>query len=192
MTVRTPNVEPVLSKIPGVTNVKMDDSGWITCAFKGTFKDLDKVEREIQNLGISACLYDPCKFVIRPSEMVKDKTAFINALKGVAGVKAVDEDGGYYHCLADPSQCDPETLLDAAKNAGAKSQLTSHEVFTFKIESKDFKGAVSALEQKLKDARYVLRATCGTDSIKVVVVKGKVSKTTVKGMIEKEGLIVVQ
>lgn len=170
----------------------MDDSGWITCIFKGAIRDLDKVEREVQNLGISACLYDPCKFVIRPSEMVTNKAAFIKALESVPGVKAVDEDGGYYHCLADPSQCDPEALVDAAKNAGVKSQLTSHEVFIFKIESKDFKGGTSVLEQKLKETRYVLRATCGTDSIKVVVVKGKVSRAVVKAMIEREGLIVVQ
>jgi hypothetical protein len=85
---------------------------------------------------------------------------------------------------------DLSALHDAAKNAGSPGTINSHDEYELTFTASNDADA-SRLERDLLATKYVLRAKVDTlaNELKVLVVRGRCSKTLVKKIAAKCGFL---
>ncbi len=98
-------------------------------------------------------------------------------LSSVPGVKAVVQDGNAFKCYADM-----ETELGAVEAAAAGS-VTSHEWLSLTASG----GNEETAGRELGNTKYVLCAEIGDEQVRVLCVKGRVTRALIKSLLTKAG-----
>lgn len=181
-------VEATLKRVEGVTGATLDTtSRRINVSYAGAFASVDKVRNSIQTSGVSCELISPAKVTFRPMGTVDEDGKLLAALRGIAGVQMVTKDYNDFTLYADLSAVDLDTILQAAQGAGVKGAIASHELFKVALTSTT--GNSANLLDELSKTKWILKAEieASTNSVKVLAVKGRVTRALVKTIMTKCG-----
>jgi hypothetical protein len=181
-------VEAALRRVEGVGTATLDSaSRRIMVGYAGPYKQIDKLRNAVQNVGVSCELLSPAKIVFRPTVVVDEDAKLVNALKGVAGVTDAMRELNDYHVYANLESVDLDDLSKAAAGVGIKGMIASHEVIKEKLSSTG--GNSTSLLEELGKTKWVLKASIdsSTNSVKVLAVKGRVTKAVIKSLMSKCG-----
>jgi copper chaperone CopZ len=180
-------VEAALKRVEGVSSASLDaTSRRINVSYTGQYKDIDKIRTAVQNAGVSSELLNPAKMIFRPMGEVDDGDKLASAIKGVAGVTMATREFNDIHFYADLATLDMEKVIQAALGSGVKGQITTHELIKVGLTSG---GDAAKLVDELEKTKWVLKAEidASTNSVKVLSVKGRVTRTLVKQIMTKCG-----
>lgn len=181
-------VEAAVKRVEGVTSASLDGaSRRIHVSYTGAYKDIDKIRTAVQNAGVSAELLSPAKMIFRPMSQVDDADKLANAIRGVSGVTMVVREFSDIHLYADLSSLNVEQVQQAALGVDVKGQITTHEQIKVALPSTN--GDSAKLIDELGKTKWVLKAEidASTNSVKVLSVKGRVTRTLVKQIMAKCG-----
>jgi len=180
-------IESALKRVAGVSSVSFDqNTKEINVGFSGPYSEMKKVKIAVDGQGVAAEVISPARVVIRPMGQIDDATAAVNALKSVSGVSAVEKDSNDVIAYADLSVTSLEGLLRAVEGTGVKCQVASHEEIKVKFSAA---GKSDDLKNDLKETKWVLRVDIESSdsSVRVLAVKGRVTKAVVKTVMAKHG-----
>jgi copper chaperone CopZ len=180
-------VEAALKRVDGVSSVSYDQaSKEISVGFSGPYAEIKKIKIAVDGQGVAGEVVSPARVVIRPMGQVEDASSAINALKGVSGVVASEKDMNDLIAYADLKTVSLDSLLKAAEATGIKCQIASHEEIKVKYTAA---GASEPLKSDLSCTKWVLRVDidASDSSVKVVAVKGRVTRSVVKSVMAKHG-----
>lgn len=181
--IRLPNMEQILTKIPGVTSCSYNEKDkTLIVQFSGNYSLLPRLEQQVSNMGVSAHLISPLHLVIRTS--VSSKIEWQAKLKAT-GAKCVYEEAGQWHVYTDLASVDFDKYDTIARALNGKCQVVSHEWIALKLDRDP-----SPIKKDLIDLKYVLRVDVSGTTVKLLVVKGQVSTTAIKSVLEKKGYLV--
>jgi copper chaperone CopZ len=181
-------IESTLKRVEGVTSVSLDAaSRRINLTFVGPWTGIEKVRNAAQTAGASAELVSPAKVTFRPTVQVDDDAKITAALKGVSGVHHVAKDFNDYVLYADLATLDLDEISKAVLGVGVKGLIATHEWVRVGLGSTA--GNSSQLLDELAKTKWVLRAEidAATSSVKVLAVKGRVTRALVKSVLAKCG-----
>lgn len=180
-------IESALKRVGGVSSVSFDqNTKEINVGFSGPYSEMKKVKIAVDGQGVAAEVISPARVVIRPMGQIDDATAALSALKSVSGVAAVEKENNDLVAYADLSIATLDGLLKAAEGTGIKCQVASHEEIKVKFSTA---GKSDDLKNDLKQTKWILRVDIDTSdsSVKVLAVKGRVTKAVVKTVMAKHG-----
>jgi len=180
-------IESALKRVAGVSSVSFDqNSKEISVGFSGPYSEMKKVKIAVDGQGVAAEVISPARVVVRPMGEINDATAALNALKSVSGVVAVEKDSNDLIAYADLSSASLDSLLKAVEGTGVKCQVASHEEIKVKFSAT---GKSDDLKNDLKQTKWVLRIDIDSSdsSVKVLAVKGRVTKAVVRTVMAKHG-----
>lgn len=178
-------VEAALKRVAGVTSVSIDTNG-ISVGFSGPYSDVKKLKIAVETQGVASEVVSPARVVVRPMSQIDDASSVLNALKGVSGVIAAEKEANDLIAYADLSAVSLDSLIKSVEGAGAKCQIASHEEIKVKFSAV---GQTEQLKTDLASTKWVLKVDVdSTDSsVKVLAVKGRVTRSVVKSVMAKHG-----
>lgn len=183
-------VDASLKRVTGVASTSFDAAARrINVTFVGPFKDIDKVRNAVQTSGVSAEILSPAKIIFRPTVEVESDSKLIASLKGVPGVQIVLKDLNDYTLYADLSTLDLEEVTKAALSAGVKGMTPTHELIKTVLPPKG--GNPEALLEELNKTKWILKADldASTNTLKVLAIKGRVTRALIKSLSTKCGYV---
>jgi hypothetical protein len=183
-------IERYIKGIDGVSQVSWNSmNGTIDVGYSGPYDQLEDIEKAAGRTGTKCALISPIVVKFRPYAC-NDDQSLIAALKGTAGTTEVIKDSGAFLIITQLESVDLESIRDAAKGAGAPGTINSHDYYELTFTAQNEADA-SRLERELLSTKYVLRVKIDTSSneLKVLVVRGRCSKSLVKKIAEKCGFL---
>jgi copper chaperone CopZ len=178
-------VEAALKRISGVTSVSVDSNG-INVGFSGPYSEIKKLKIAVETQGVSSEILSPARVIVRPMSQIEDASSALNALKGVGGVAAAEKEANDLIAYADLSTVSLDSLIKAVEGTGVKCQIASHEEIKVKFSAA---GQTEQLKSDLAATKWVLKVeiVSAESSVKVVAVKGRVTRSVVKSVMAKHG-----
>jgi copper chaperone CopZ len=180
-------VEASLKRVDGVTNAAFDaGSRRINVTYTGPFAGIEKIRNAAQNSGASCELLNPAKLIFRPMGQIEDESKLLSAIRGVSGVTTASKDLNDITFYADLSSLDLDAVTKAALGAGVKGQIVTHEVLKQALPAG---GNPASLTDELGKTKWILKAEVdsSTNELKVLAVKGRVTRALVKSIMTKCG-----
>lgn len=174
-------VEATLKRVDGVSAATLDaPARRIHVTYAGPFSGLDKVKNAVQN----AELIDPAKVIFRPMASVDDDAKVTAALKGIAGVRQVVKEYNDFILYADLSTLN---LDQVTGSAGVKGMIATHEILKVTLPASG--GNATSLLDELSRTKWVLKAEieAASNTLKVLAVKGRVTRAVVKSVMTQCG-----
>lgn len=159
----------------------------ISFLYNGTFESIQSLPGRI---GITCDVISPAKvtFKVAPDKEQKDKkpnaTELLTQLNTTSGVRKADVNGGTATVYLDLETMNPEAIDNAAKFAGYRATLDSHEFVD--IEVKWNVGKYKELKKNFAMTRgvAVLKADPGERKLTVLTTKGKFDDKKLAELIE--------
>jgi copper chaperone CopZ len=182
-------IEAALKRVAGVTSTNYDASTRsINVGYAGPWSDLNKITIAVNNNGVSAELVSPAKIVYRPMSPVEDETKVITAVKGISGVQYVARENNDILVYADLMSVSLDQIKSGCEGAGVKGMFVSHEEVKVNFAAGG-NGNASALQDDLSKTKWVLKVDIDSagNAVKVLAVKGRVTKSLVKSLMTKYG-----
>jgi copper chaperone CopZ len=185
--VDTGKIEAAVKRISGVSSASYDpNTHEISVGYSGAYADVKKIKIAVDSAGVSCELLSPAKVIVRPTSQISDHTAALTALKGVAGVLATEKESNDLIAYSDLSAVSLENLIKAVEGAGIKCQIASHEEIKVKYTAS---GKVEELKDDLNQTKWVLKVDVDSaeSCVKVLAVKGRVTRAVIKTVMSKHG-----
>ncbi len=178
-------VESSVKRVKGVTSFSYEvTSREISVGFTGPVSEVKDIKIAIDNQSLSNEVLSPARIVIRPIGKVDKPEGVLGSIKGVSGVVAAEQDFNDWVAYGDLSVLSLEALIKACEGSGAKCQIVSHEEIKVKHTGT---GATDALKNELSRTKWVLKVDIVGGEVRVVTVKGRVTKAQVKATMSKLG-----
>jgi copper chaperone CopZ len=180
-------VEGAVKRVKGVSSFSYDATKReIVVGFSGPVSDAKDIKIAIDTQGLTNEILSPAKVVVRPIGKIENPAAALAALKGVPGVVAAESEYNDLVAYADLSTASLDALVKAVEGSGVKCQISSHEEIKVKFGSS---GSVEALKNDLGRTKWVLRVdvNAGDSSVKVLSVRGRITRSVVKSIMAKHG-----
>ncbi len=180
-------VEAAVKRVPNVTSFAYDAAKKeITVGYNGFYKDIKDIKIAIDGQSIPCEAVNPARVVVRPIGKPEDPKPALGALKAVAGVVDVAQDNNDFIAYADLSKLSLADLIKSLEGSGVKCQIASHEEIKVRYTTT---GSTDALKTDLMKTKWVLRVDvdAADSSVKVLAVKGRVTKDAVKSVMSKHG-----
>jgi hypothetical protein len=180
-------VEAAVKRVPNVSSYAFDPvTREITVGYAGFYKNIKEIKIAIEGQGVSCEPVNPARVVVRPLGKIEKPDGALSALRGVAGVVEVAPDNNDLVAYADLKTLSLEALCAAVEGAGFKCQIASHEEIKVSYSAA---GSVEPLKADLLRTKWVLKADvdAGGSCVKVLAVKGRVTKSAVKSVMAKHG-----
>lgn len=171
----------------GVTSFSFDPkTKEITVGYSGLAKDVKDIKIAVDGQSVACEILSPARVVVRPIGALEDATNALNAMKGVAGVTGVNKEFNDLVAYADLGTTSLDALKAAVEGTGIKCQIASHEEVKVKYTAA---GNAEALKDDLSKTKWVLKADIDTakNEVKVVCVKGRVTRTVIGSVMSKHG-----
>jgi len=182
-------IEAALKRVSGVSSVSYDNgTRSINVGFNGGWNDLKKLEIAVSNAGASAELVSPARVVYRPMVIVEDENKVLTAAKNVSGVQYVAKENNDFYIYADLASTSLDSIRSACEGAGVKGAIVSHEEIKVPFAS-GAAGNTMALQDDLAKTKWVVRVEidAASNAVKVLAVKGRVTKALIKLLMIKHG-----
>jgi copper chaperone CopZ len=180
-------VEAAVKRVPNVTSFAYDATKHeITVGYSGYYKDVKDIKIALDGQSVPCEAINPARVVIRPIGKVEKPEGVIGAIKGVPGVVDASTDNNDLIAYADLNTLSLDTLTKAVEGAGVKCQIPSHEEIKVRYSAA---GTVDALKSELQRTKWVLRVDidAADSSVKVLAVRGRVTRDAVKAAMSKCG-----
>lgn len=180
-------VEAAVKRVEGVSSFSFDqNSKEISVGYSGKYADIKKVKIAVDGQGVASEVVSPARVVIRPIGQVEDGSAALTALKGVSGVVASEKEFNDFIAYADLTTTTLDSLQKAVEGTGVKCQVASHEEIKVKFSAM---GKAEELKSDLSHTKWILKVDIDTaeSSVKVLAVKGRVTRSIVKSVMDKYG-----
>lgn len=186
-TVDMAKVEAAVKRVKGVTSFAIDAATReIAVGFAGPVSDARNIKIAIDGQGLSNEILSPAKIVIRPIGKIENPANAVAAIKGVAGVVGAEQEFNDLVAYADLSTTSLDSLEKAVEGSGVKCQISSHEEIKVKYSAC---GKAEELKSDLARTKWVLKTEIGAGEtcVKVLSVKGRITRALVKSIMEKYG-----
>lgn len=178
-------VEAAAKRVKGVTSFSFDSSRReIIIGYSGPIREAKDVKIAIDGQSLPNEIVSPAKLVVRPMGRLENPDQALNAVKGVAGVVAAEQEFNDLAVYADLSTISLDALIRAMEGSGVKCQISSHEEIKVKYGAS---GAIDALRRDLERTKWVLRVQVEGSQVRVLAVKGRVTRAVVKSVMAKHG-----
>jgi copper chaperone CopZ len=178
-------VEAAAKRVKGVTSFSYDASRReIVVGYSGAIREAKDVKIAIDGQALPNEILSPAKVIVRPMGKLENPDTAINAVKGVAGVVAAEQEYNDLAVYADLSAVSLESLMKAVEGSGVKCQISSHEEIKIKYGAS---GSLDALKNDLARTKWVLRVQVEGSEVKVLTIKGRLTKAVVKSIMAKHG-----
>jgi copper chaperone CopZ len=173
-------IESVLNRVTGVKSVAFRPADrMFEAVFEGKYEDLAAFKPAMASTGVPSEMVSPLEIVFRPGSLpVQNPDKLKETLGKVPGVKAVVQDGNAFKCYADV-----ETDLAAIESAGGS--VMSHEWLSLAVSAVPDNAETAVTD--LANTKYVLRVEVEDAQVKVLCVKGRVTKALLKSILTKNG-----
>lgn len=181
-------IQAALKRVNGVTSASYDASSrMIDVGYSGIWTDINKLEMAVNNNGVAAELVSPAKVTFRSMVVIEDDAKVIAALKGVSGVQYVSRDNSDLYVYCDLSTTTLDSIRSACEGSGIRGMFASHE--EVKVNFSAGNGNGPALQEDLSRTKWVLRVDIDSAAnvVKVLAVKGRVTKALIKSLLNRHG-----
>ncbi len=182
-------VEGALKRIAGVGGISYDPATRsILADYTGPWRDLGKLPITLANNGLFAEIKNPAKVVYRPMVQTEDAAKVIRALKAISGVHFVGNDNNDFQVYVDLELVSLEQIKSACEGVGIRGMIASHEEVRVSF-GPGGQGNTSALSEDIARTKWVLNVDIdvSTNAVKVLAIKGRVTKALVKSLMAKHG-----
>jgi copper chaperone CopZ len=182
-------VETALKRVSGVSSASYNPSTRsIDVGYNGSWTDLNKLTMAVNNNGISAEMASPARVVLRPMVVIEDENKVLTAVKAVSGVQYVSRENGDIVSYCDLTSVSLDSIKSACESTGVKGMIVSHEELKVGFGSGGA-GNTSALQDDLAKTKWVIKSEIdsGSNCVKVIAPKGRVTKALVKSLLSKHG-----
>lgn len=180
-------LEAAVKRLPGVTSFAFDPiTRQMSVGYSGVYSETKRIKVAIDSQGVSSEIVSPARVVVRPMAVLDDPSRFLSALKGVPGVLAAEREGNDLIAYADLSTASIHSIRQAVEGTGIRCQIASHEEIRVKFGAA---GTPEALTADLERTKWVLRAEVdpAESVVKVLAVKGRVTRALIKSVMSKNG-----
>jgi copper chaperone CopZ len=181
-------VEAAIKRVEGVNSATLDSDGRrIQVSYTGIYSNIERIRNAAQTAGLSAELLSPARVVFRPMSAVDDETKLTNSFKALAGATFVTRENSDLHIYADLSTLDLDQVVQAARTAGVKGMISTHEMVRVRYSTGG--GDPQTLVDELSRTKWVLKAEIesGTNTVAVLAIKGRVTRALVKSIMSRCG-----
>jgi copper chaperone CopZ len=179
-------IQAALKRVAGVTDATFDASSrTINVQYGGPWKELNKLSMAVNNNGVSAELLSPARVGFRPMVQIDDEGKVLGAVKGISGVQYVSRENGDIQIYCDLSTTSLDSIRSACESAGVKGMIVTHEEIQVKFSAGQGNGG--ALVDDVAKTKWVLKAEVVGDAVKVLAVRGRVTKALIKSLLSKHG-----
>jgi hypothetical protein len=180
-------IDQALKRLSGVSSVSFNDAtATIEVGYGGPWSDLAKVKNTVSACGVSAEVVNPARVVYRPTVIVEDESKAVAALKAVAGVHYVCRESNDLVIYCDLAVTLLDSIRSSAEGAGLKGMINSHEEIRVPFTTQS--GNLSALLEDLARTKWVLKTDQDGSNVRVLAVKGRITKALVKSLMTRHGV----
>lgn len=179
----------IRSRFVGALDIKFFAAERALCVkFEGTYADLGRMEKVISDNLTPVTLVDPMRLIysIAPAGDKADRKTVTMLLESLKGVKKANVNGTSAELFVEPN-IDLPSIEEKAAQGFYRFKINSHELLDFTLDRIREGFSFQPLKEELLRISGVIEAKHQGDSIKVLALKGRVTKQALKPILRKHG-----